>query len=393
MSRAFLDAVSGQPLSRAAIAVRDGFSERAWADPNQPYHEGRVSAQILQAARETTAAVLGVSPSGVSFVSRESAPRVAISAGLAAIDGRSGSGRTGARGRDGKDGPPRLWTSPIERAPVLDALEELTQRANAERTALRVDPRGTIELDTKGETLGNLFGDPIGEEVDLNGGRRLALVQAANLEVGTLQPLAALTSKVELDGLVTDATGALGLIDIPPVWSVLFADAGSWAGPADAAIVARRGASKQLPDTADVLTAAQCAGALHDVYTSRRQLTAHLFGLVERIRTQVPSLISDVDVLGDPVNRLPHVVTFSFLYADGERLASELDRRGVAVGSGSACASRAGLPSHVLSAIGALTHGNVRVSLPLGATSADIDHFLHVLPDAVAVVRAEAGAP
>jgi len=81
------------------------------------------------------------------------------------------------------------------------------------------------------------------------------------------------------------------------------------------------------------------------------------------------------------------------LYADGERLASELDRLGVAVGSGSACASRAGLPSHVLTAIGALTHGNVRVSLPLGVTTDSVEHFLRVLPAAVKTVRAEAGAP
>ena len=84
-------------------------------------------------------------------------------------------------------------------------------------------------------------------------------------------------------------------------------------------------------------------------------------------------------------------MTFSCLYADGERLASELDRRGVAIGSGSACASNVGLPSHVLAAVGALTHGNVRISLPIAATDAHVEHLLTELPAAVAAVRSDAG--
>ena len=73
--------------------------------------------------------------------------------------------------------------------------------------------------------------------------------------------------------------------------------------------------------------------------------------------------IPDVEVVGDPVDRLPHLVTFSCLYVDGEALVTELDRRGFAVASGSACTASTLEPSHVLAAMGALTHGNVRVSL------------------------------
>ena len=61
--------------------------------------------------------------------------------------------------------------------------------------------------------------------------------------------------------------------------------------------------------------------------------------------------------------RLPHLVAFSCLYVDGEALVTELDRRGFAVASGSACTASTLEPSHVLAAMGALTHGNVRVSL------------------------------
>jgi cysteine desulfurase len=99
-----------------------------------------------------------------------------------------------------------------------------------------------------------------------------------------------------------------------------------------------------------------------------------------------------VQILGDPVDRLPHIVTFSCLYADGEALLTGLDRHGISVSSGSSCTSSTLAPSHVLVAMGALTSGNIRVSLHDGSTDADVDHFLAVLPGVVAQVRAELGA-
>ncbi len=99
----------------------------------------------------------------------------------------------------------------------------------------------------------------------------------------------------------------------------------------------------------------------------------------------------DVVVLGDPVHRLPHLVTFSCLYAEGEALVTELDRAGFAVNSGSSCTSSTLRPSHVLEAMGVLSHGNVRVSLPRGTTASDVDSFLAVLPGVLARLRTAAG--
>nr|MDT0665175.1 aminotransferase class V-fold PLP-dependent enzyme [Micromonospora sp. DSM 115978] len=93
----------------------------------------------------------------------------------------------------------------------------------------------------------------------------------------------------------------------------------------------------------------------------------------------------------DTADRLPHLVAFSCLYVDGEALLGEVDRGGVAVSSGSSCASETGEPSHVLAAMGALTHGNVRVSFGRDSTADDVDALLAVLPGAVAGVRARAG--
>ncbi|TBL26615.1 aminotransferase class V-fold PLP-dependent enzyme, partial [Verrucosispora sp. SN26_14.1] len=118
---------------------------------------------------------------------------------------------------------------------------------------------------------------------------------------------------------------------------------------------------------------------------------ARLTPLVDRIRARVAADVPDVEVVGDPVRRLPHLVTFSCLYVDGEALLHALDRRGFAVSSGSSCTSSTLRPSHVLEAMGVLSHGNVRVSLHRGTTEADVDRFLTELPQIVADLRAEAG--
>ena len=94
----------------------------------------------------------------------------------------------------------------------------------------------------------------------------------------------------------------------------------------------------------------------------RDEVNARQHALVDRIRAGVAT-IPDVDVVGDPVDRLPHLVTFSCLYVDGESLVTELDKLGFGVASGSACTASTLTPSHVLAAMGALTHGNVRLSL------------------------------
>ena len=84
-------------------------------------------------------------------------------------------------------------------------------------------------------------------------------------------------------------------------------------------------------------------------------------------------------------------MTFSCLYVDGESLVTELDRLGFGVASGSACTASTLTPSHVLAAMGALTHGNVRLSLTRETTAAQVDELLGVLPDVVERLRGEVG--
>jgi cysteine desulfurase len=85
------------------------------------------------------------------------------------------------------------------------------------------------------------------------------------------------------------------------------------------------------------------------------------------------------------------LVTCSFLYVDGEALVDALARRGFSVASGSACTASTLEPSHVLAAMGALTHGNIRVSLARDTTVEDVDAFLAALPEVVSEIRSDAG--
>ena len=129
------------------------------------------------------------------------------------------------------------------------------------------------------------------------------------------------------------------------------------------------------------------AASLRAVRQEAAEAGARLSALVDRIRARVPELIPDVEVVGDPVRRLPHMVTFSCLYVSGEALLTALDRAGFAVSSGSSCTSSTLTPSHVLRAMGVLSEGNVRVSLPFDTSADDVEQFLAALPGVVSGVR------
>ena len=79
------------------------------------------------------------------------------------------------------------------------------------------------------------------------------------------------------------------------------------------------------------------AAALQAVVAERAEVAVRQRRLVDLVRRRVAAEVPDVDVVGDPVDRLPHVVTFSVLYVEGEALTRELDKHGFGVSSGSAC--------------------------------------------------------
>jgi cysteine desulfurase len=259
--------------------------------------------------------------------------------------------------------------------------------------------RAAGELSTvRADRLGRVDADAMIAAVR-SPGVALAALQHANGEVGTVQPVEAVHESARVAGvpLLVDAGASIGHVTVPQAWDLLAADPADWGGPAGVGVLAVRQRVRTAavgpedeepwaPGGVSVPLAFAAAVALQAVESDRAEQEARRRALVDRVRTEV-ARIPDVEVVGDPDDRLPHVATFSFLYVDGEALVTELDRHGFAVGSGSACTASTLEPSHVLAAMGVLTHGNVRIALDRSTTADEVDRFCAVLPGAVARVR------
>jgi cysteine desulfurase len=373
---AYLDAASAEPLhpsARAALlsAIGDG-----WADPARLHREGRQARLLLDAARASIASVLDCRPDELSFTgSGTQAVHLAV---LGAVEARQSASR----------GRPHLVTSAVEHSSVLTAAAWLERAGNAV-TVTGVDAAGRAEVTE--------FAAALRRERTV-----LACLQSANHEVGTLQPVEEVAGECQRAGvpLFVDAAASAGRMPLPAGWSLLAASAHKWGGPAGVGVLAvRKGTRWRAPLPADdresgrapgfpnVPSVLAAAAALDAIYSERQATCVALRALAGRIRTRLPALVPDVAVHGDPERTLPHIVTFSCLYIDGEALVTELDRAGFSVSSGSACVSDTQRPSHVLAAMGVLTHGNVRVSLPRDASQEAVDSFLTALPVIVARLR------
>jgi cysteine desulfurase len=368
---AFLDAAAGAPLHPVAREALLAALDDGWADPARLYGAGRRARLLLDAAREAVADGLGARPDEISFAANGTLALHAAVLGALAGNRRAGSG---------------FVHSAVEHSAVLHA-----GRAHGAATSVAVDALGRVDADAF----------VVAAAAD---GVAAAALQAASHEVGTRQPVTEVAGRIGDVPLVVDAGQTVGHAAVPAGWAVLAADARTWGGPTLGVLAVRTGVrwrspypedereAGRVPGLPDVPAAVAAAASLRAVLARRDEQAARQSALVDRIRRVVPATIRDVDVVGDPVDRLPHIVTFSCLYVDGEALLTGLDRRGFAVSSGSSCTSSTLEPSHVLVAMGALTSGNVRVSLHESTTEAEVDEFLTVLPQVVAEVRAELGA-
>lgn len=286
-----------------------------------------------------------------------------------------------------------LIVSAVEHSSVLHAAE-VHEADGGVLTQVGVDRTGAV--------------DPAAYAAALREDTALACLQSANHEVGTEQPVTAVAEVCRAAGvpLLVDAAQSLAWGRVEGGWSLLAGSAHKWGGPSGVGLLAvRKGVrfapqgpgdereSGRAPGFENLPAIVAAAASLRAVRAEAAAEAARLRELTERIRARVPALVPDVEVVGDPARRLPGVVTFSCLYVDGETLLHELDRAGFSVSSGSSCTSSTLTPSHVLRAMGVLSEGNVRVSLPPGVRAEDVERFLEVLPGTVAAVREKLGAP
>jgi len=111
--------------------------------------------------------------------------------------------------------------------------------------------------------------------------------------------------------------------------------------------------------------------------------------LSARVRKTIADSVSDCDIAGDLDSSMSHKTSISFLYVHGEELLRCLETKGFSVDSGSACTSENLQPSHVLAAMGVLTHGNIRITLHHGVSSEDVEALTQAIIESVAELRSQ----
>lgn len=366
----YLDAASSERLHPAAREVLLAALDAGYADPRRLHGPARDARLLLDNARQAVAEALGVRADEVSFTS----------SGTEAVH-RGLLGLRAARHRAGD----RVVHSAVEHSAVLHAA-----RWAGPTEPVAVDSDARVDV----EALVSASAAP---------GVAVVALQAANHEVGTRQPVVEVAGRLPRVPLFVDAGASMGREPLPAGWSAAAGSAHKWGGPAGVGVLLvrtrARWSSPFPPDDRvdgrtsgyeNVPAVLAAAAALQAVVAERAEVTARQHTLLDRPRTAV-SVLPDTEVLGHPDDRLPHLLTFSCLYVDGEALVHALDRHGLGVASGSACTASTLEPSHVLAAMGALTHGNVRVGLTRTSSSADVDRLVGVLPGVVAGLRAEVG--
>ncbi|MEK6324086.1 MAG: cysteine desulfurase NifS [Acidobacteriota bacterium] len=345
---------------------------------------GQRAKAAVERARRQVAAFINAAPAEVVFVS-----------GGTEADNLAIRGIAEARRDHGR----HIITTQIEHPAVLATCKAL-EGSGFRVTYLPVSRKGLVSVDDVRQAISD---DTI-----------LISVMFANNETGTIQPIeeiAGVVAEVRARGLDhlhlhTDAVQAAGKVQVdvkrlgvdllslsghkihgPKGIGALYVRKGTrlakllYGGHHERD---RRAGTENVPGIVGLGRAADLARTQLDDRVSRmRELRDYL-------EQEVTSRFPDVQVNGDRQQRVPNVSNMSFDGVDGESLLIALDLNGIAVSTGSACASGSLEPSHVLQALGltrAEVRGSLRFSLGAYTTREEIDYAASVLAETVARLR------
>jgi cysteine desulfurase len=376
-SRIYLDYAGFAPIDPRAIAVMRTFLEGGVGNPAAPHALGREAREALEAARAKVARLVGAAAAGVVFTSS------ATEANNLALHG------VAARAAGG-----HLVVSAIEHISVLNACRALEKRGLAV-TYVPVDAEGRV--------------DPGAVEAALRPDTILLSVMAANGEVGTLEPVREIGRVARARGVPfhVDAVHAAGRVAIhvdecgidlltlssndlygPPGAGALWVRPGIALAPT----IVGGGQEHGYRSGTENVPAIVGMGLAADLARLEREAeTARLTALRDRLLGGLLARIPGARRTGPPPpSRLPHHASLVAPGAKAEAVLLELDLRGVAVSSGSACAALTGQPSHVLRALGCSeSDAETSLCLTLGrwTTDGDIDEALAAIPAAIERLR------
>ena len=210
--------------------------------------------------------------------------------------------------------------------------------------------------------------------------------QLANIETGVIQQ-----EEIDSDFVAVDATATGSRTPLPSHWSTALFDAKSWQGPAGIGILAINDEKRwrnPLPHISNIRTPYShslplliaAAVALENFVKDESRIRA--------LNSQLRSRLLGAEIAGDLSTSLPHLLSASFAHCDGEELLRLIGAKGFSADSGSACTAMDLQPSHVLAAMGVLTHGNIRTTIHPDTTDDDIRAYADAINNAVKELRA-----
>jgi cysteine desulfurase len=363
-----------------APEVRDAmapFLADAFHNPSASYRGAARVRHAIETARAQVAGLLHCRPEEIVFTSG------GTEALNHAIFGVSGPYETGRH----------VITSRIEHPAVLNSVRSLEGRGS-QATYLDVDGNGQV--------------DPVALAAAIGPATRLVAIMLANNEIGSIQPIAALAAIARAHGMpfVCDAVQAAGKleIDVAALGVDLLAISGhKFYGPKGSGALFvrsgvvldpllhggsqeqhRRAGTENVPGIIGLGAAAALAQADHVTESAR------VFALRQSLRDGLQELVPGIRFNPASGEALANTLSVTVPGIDSGALLAYLDQDGFAASAGSACATSAAEPSHVLAAIG-LGAGDARSTLRLSlgryTTASDIAELLALLPGLVKRLR------
>ncbi len=363
----YLDNNASTALDESVLQTMQPYLGSVAGNASSLHRFGRLQRDAIEQARQQLAELVGSQPEQVIFTSGGTeANNLVIKGVMSATQGRA------------------LAIGATEHLSVIQPAQQVAQEQGIELTMLPVDSRGRLlpaEMQARVQDAS------------------LVSVMMANNETGVIQDLSDLSTAVNAAGgwLHSDASQAAGKI------AVDFASSGVHAMTLSShKLYGPQGAGALIIDKRLPLQAQCQGGAQEKGYRAGTENVAAIvgFGAAAQLakqqleqRSKHTRLLRDelqaglkqmaaVEVFASDVERLPNTLQFGVAGFDGETLLMQLDRRGFAVSSGSACTSGKAEASHVLQAMqvdNALALSAVRVSFGIQNTMQDVEAFITAL--------------
>ena len=223
-------------------------------------------------------------------------------------------------------------------------------------------------------------------------------LSVANAETGVIQECEEIIRSVNPDRIFLDATASGIRVQGINNYSTAIFDSRSWYGPSELGLLVIKDKSlwsNPLPHlnaahpdfeaSLPLLLASAVAIENFSSEVEEANMRARKFN--SQLRDSFAQ-IPDVDIAGSLDSSLPHLLSASFLNCNGEELLRGIQGDGFSVDSGSACTADNLEPSHVLAAMGVLTHGNIRITIHPDATQSEIDGLISSVKTNVERLRA-----